>query len=136
MIKITSEIRKGIKVPKKAPQSTAQRSEKGLKHGDAGDLLGDGGDLLGDGGDLLGDDIDLLVDGVDLLVDGFDLLDEGVDLLGEGVDLLGDGGDPRSIAGGHQRRLLHRRATRDWKSKSVTYGLYGRTYLLTYMGRC
>ena len=60
MIKITSKIRKGIKVPKKAPQSTAQRSEKGLKHGDAGDLLGDGGDLLGDGVDLLGDYVDIL----------------------------------------------------------------------------
>ena len=58
-----------------------------------------GGNLLGDGGDLLGD--------------GVDLLGNGVDLLSDGGDLLGDGGNGR--------------ATRDWKSESVTNL---RTYLL------
>ena len=65
--------------------------------------LGDGGNLLGGGGDLLGD--------------GVDLLGDGGNLLSEGGDLLGDGGNGR--------------ATRDWKSESVT-----NTHPLTYMGRC
>ena len=42
-------------------------------------------------------------------------------------------GTPEALLGGHQRQLLHRRATRDWKSESVTDQP---TYLLTYMGRC
>ena len=54
-------------------------------------------------------------DGVDLLGDGIDLLGEGGNLLSDAGDLLGDGDNGR--------------ATRDWKSESVTN-------LLTYMGRC
>ena len=50
---------------------------------------------------------------------------------------LGMVGTPEALLWGPQRRLLHRRATRDWKSESVTDQ---RTYLLTnlptYMGRC
>ena len=46
---------------------------------------------------------------------------------------LGMVGTPEALLGGHQRRLLHRRATRDWKSESVTDLP---TYQLTYMGRC
>ena len=67
---------------------------------------------FGDGGNLLGD-------GVDLLGDGIDLLGDGGNLLSDGGDLLGDGGNGR--------------ATRDWKSESVTYL---RTNQLTSMGRC
>ena len=33
---------------------------------------------------------------------------------------LGMVGTPEALLWGHQRRLLHRRATRDWKSESVT----------------
>ena len=61
---------------------------------------------LGDGGSLLVDGVDLLGDSVDLLGDGVDLLGDGGNLLSDGGDLLGDGGNGR--------------ATRDWKSESVT----------------
>ena len=46
---------------------------------------------------------------------------------------LGMVGTPEALLWGPQRRLLHRRATRDWKSESVTNQL---TDLRTYMGRC
>ena len=42
---------------------------------------------------------------------------------------LGMVGTPEALLWGPQRRLLHRRATRDWKSESVTNQL---TDLLTY----
>ena len=72
-------------------------------------------------GDLLGDGVDLLVDGVDLLGDGVDLLGDGGNLLSDGGDLLGDGGNGR--------------ATRDWKSESVTNQLTDLlTYLLSWVG--
>ena len=44
---------------------------------------------------------------------------------------LGMVGTPEALLWGPQRRLLHRRATRDWKSKSVTYLL---TDGLTWVG--
>ena len=44
---------------------------------------------------------------------------------------LGMVGTPEALLWGPQRRLLHRRATRDWKSESVTNQL---TYLLTWVG--
>ena len=44
---------------------------------------------------------------------------------------LGMVGTPEALLWGPQRRLLHRRATRDWKSESVTYGL---TDQLTWVG--
>ena len=69
-------------------------------------MLGGGGHLLGDCGDLHGDGVDLLGDGGNLLSDGGDLLGDGGNLLSDGGDLLGDGGN--------------RRATKDWKSESVT----------------
>ena len=49
------------------------------------------------------------------------------------LTFLGMVGTSEALLWGHQRRLLHRRATRDWKSESVTYLLTdGRTY----MGKC
>ena len=42
---------------------------------------------------------------------------------------------PEALLWGHQRRLLQRRATRDWKSQSVTYiRTDGRTDGLTWVG--
>ena len=50
---------------------------------------------------------------------------------------LGMVGTPEALLWGPQRRLLHRRVTRDWKFESVTDGLtYLLTNLLTYMVRC
>ena len=48
---------------------------------------------------------------------------------------LGMVGTPEALLWGPQRRLLHRRATRDWKSESVTNLLtYQPTNLLTWVG--
>ena len=48
---------------------------------------------------------------------------------------LGMVGTPEALLWGHQRRLLHRRATRDWKSESVTYlRTNQRTNQLTWVG--
>ena len=62
--------------------------------------------------------------------DGVDLLGDGVDLLGDGIDLLGEGGNLLSDAGDLLGDGDNGRATRDWKSESVTnFKLYGLTYL-------
>ena len=48
---------------------------------------------------------------------------------------LGMVGTPEALLWGPQRRLLHRRATRDWKSESVTYLPTNLpTYQLTWVG--
>ena len=67
------------------------------------------------------DVVDLFGDGGDLLGDGGNLLSDDGDLLGDGGNLLGDGGNGR--------------ATRDWKSESVTDQRTNLpTYQLTWVG--